>query len=83
VKFSSVVSIRIFSVKNANPSFYAKRAENGYFPLPSNFGMFTPSIHANLEHFFVISKAFMKVLFLFFHVTLFYVFFIIKHIIGV
>jgi hypothetical protein len=39
VKFSSVVSIQIFSVKNANPSFYAKCAENDYFPLPSKFEM--------------------------------------------
>jgi hypothetical protein len=39
VKFSSVVSIQIFSVKNVNPSFYAKYIENGYFLLPSKFEM--------------------------------------------
>jgi hypothetical protein len=39
VKFSSVVSIQIFSVKNTNPSFYAKCIENDYFPLPSKFEM--------------------------------------------
>jgi hypothetical protein len=39
VKFSSVISIQIFSVKNANPSFYSKRVENAYFPLPSKFKM--------------------------------------------
>jgi hypothetical protein len=37
VKFSSVVSIQIFSIKNENPYFYAKCIENGYFPLPSKF----------------------------------------------
>jgi hypothetical protein len=37
VKFSSIVSIQIFSVKNANPSFYTKCIENDYFPLPSKF----------------------------------------------
>jgi hypothetical protein len=44
VKFSSVVSIEIFRVKNANPYFYAKRIENGYFPLPSKFEMMTPNV---------------------------------------
>jgi hypothetical protein len=39
VQFSSVVSIQTFSVKNANPFFYAKYIENGYFPLPSKFEM--------------------------------------------
>jgi hypothetical protein len=39
MKFSSVVSIQIFSVKNANPSFYAKYIENKYFSLPSKFKM--------------------------------------------
>jgi hypothetical protein len=33
------ISIQIFSVKNANPSLYAKHVENGYFPLPSKFEM--------------------------------------------
>jgi hypothetical protein len=28
-----------FCVKNANPSFYAKRIKNGYFPLSSKFEM--------------------------------------------
>jgi hypothetical protein len=39
VKFSSVVSIQIFSLKNANPSFYKIHVENDYFPLPSKFEM--------------------------------------------
>jgi hypothetical protein len=39
VKFSSVVSIQIFSVKNANPSFYEIHVENDYFPLPFKFEM--------------------------------------------
>jgi hypothetical protein len=39
VKFSSIISIQIFSVKNANLSFYARRVENDYFPLPSKFEM--------------------------------------------
>jgi hypothetical protein len=39
VKFLSVVYIQIFSLKNVNPSFYAKRAKNGYFLLPSKFEM--------------------------------------------
>jgi hypothetical protein len=38
-KLFSVVSIQIFRVKNANPSFYAKHVENNYFPLPSKFKM--------------------------------------------
>jgi hypothetical protein len=37
--FSSVISIQIFSVKNANPSFYEIHVENNYFPLPSKFEM--------------------------------------------
>jgi hypothetical protein len=39
VKFSSVVSIQIFSVKNVNPSFNEIHVENDYFPLPSKFEM--------------------------------------------
>jgi hypothetical protein len=39
VKFSSVVFIQIFSVKNANPSIYEIHVKNGYFPLPSKFEM--------------------------------------------
>jgi hypothetical protein len=37
MKFSSVVSIQSFGIKNANPSFYKKYVENGYFPLLSKF----------------------------------------------
>jgi hypothetical protein len=37
VKFSSVISIQIFSLKNANPSFNKIHVENDYFPLPSKF----------------------------------------------
>jgi hypothetical protein len=37
VKFSSDISIQIFSIKNANPSFYEIHVENDYFPLPSKF----------------------------------------------
>jgi hypothetical protein len=37
VKFSSVVSIQIFSLKNANPSINEIHVENDYFPLPSKF----------------------------------------------
>jgi hypothetical protein len=37
--FYSIVSIEIFCVKNANPSFYAKHVENSYFLLPSKFKM--------------------------------------------
>jgi hypothetical protein len=33
VKFSSLVSIQIFSVKNANPSFYAKRVGKRLFSI--------------------------------------------------
>jgi hypothetical protein len=39
VKFSSVVSIQIFSLKNANPSINKIHVENDYFPLPSKFEM--------------------------------------------
>jgi hypothetical protein len=39
VKFSSVVSIQIFSLKNANPSVNEIHMENDYFPLPSKFKM--------------------------------------------
>jgi hypothetical protein len=39
VKFSSVISIQNFSVKNANPSFYEIHVKNDYFPLPSKFEM--------------------------------------------
>jgi hypothetical protein len=39
VKFSSVISIQIFSLKNANPSLNEIHAENDYFPLPSKFEM--------------------------------------------
>jgi hypothetical protein len=39
VKFLSVVSIQVFSLKNANPSFYEIHVENDYFPLPSKFEM--------------------------------------------
>jgi hypothetical protein len=37
VKFSSVVSIQIFSLKNANPSINEINVENDYFLLPSKF----------------------------------------------
>jgi hypothetical protein len=37
VKFSSVVSIQIFSLKNANPFINEIHVENDYFPLPSKF----------------------------------------------
>jgi hypothetical protein len=40
MKFSSVVSIQIFSLKNANPSFNEIHVENDYFPLPSKFKMY-------------------------------------------
>jgi hypothetical protein len=39
VKFSSVVSIQIFSIKNANPSINEIHVENDYFPLSSKFEM--------------------------------------------
>jgi hypothetical protein len=39
VKFSSVISIQIFSLKNANPSINEIYVENNYFPLPSKFEM--------------------------------------------
>jgi hypothetical protein len=39
VKFSSIISIQIFSVKNTNPSFYEIHVENNYFPLLSKFKM--------------------------------------------
>jgi hypothetical protein len=39
VKFSSIVSIQIFSLKNANPSINEIHVENDYFPLPSKFEM--------------------------------------------
>jgi hypothetical protein len=39
VKFSSVISIQIFSLKNANPSINEIHVENDYFPLPSKFEM--------------------------------------------
>jgi hypothetical protein len=42
VKFSSVVSIQIFSLKNANPSINEIHVENNYFPLPSKFEMNKP-----------------------------------------
>jgi hypothetical protein len=38
-KFSSIIFIQIFSVKNENPSFYTKCIENGSFPLLSKFEM--------------------------------------------
>jgi hypothetical protein len=41
VKFSSIVSIQIFSLKNANPSINEIHVENNYFPLPSKFEMNT------------------------------------------
>jgi hypothetical protein len=37
--FSSVVFVQTFSIKNANPSFYVKYVENGYFLLLSKFEM--------------------------------------------
>jgi hypothetical protein len=40
VKFSSVVTIQIFSLKNANTSINEIHVENDYFPLPSKFEMF-------------------------------------------
>jgi hypothetical protein len=40
VTFSSVVSIQICIVKNANPSFYIIHVENDYFPLPFEFKMY-------------------------------------------
>jgi hypothetical protein len=39
VKFSSIGSIQIFSVKNANPSINEIYVENDYFPLSSKFEM--------------------------------------------
>jgi hypothetical protein len=39
MKFSSIVFIQIFSLKNANPSFNEIHVENDYFPLPSKFEM--------------------------------------------
>jgi hypothetical protein len=39
VKFSRVVSIQIFSLKNANPSINEIHVENNYFPWPSKFKM--------------------------------------------
>jgi hypothetical protein len=55
MKFSSVISIQIFSLKNANPSFNKIHVENDYFPLPSKFKMvalemnwLAPLIHASL-----------------------------------
>jgi hypothetical protein len=32
--------VQIFGIKNANPFFYVKYVENGYFPLLSKFEMF-------------------------------------------
>jgi hypothetical protein len=40
VRFSSIVSIQIFSLKNANSSFNEIHVENDYFPLPSKFEMY-------------------------------------------
>jgi hypothetical protein len=45
VKFSSDVSIQIFSLKNANPSFNEIHVENDYFPLLSKFEMWSLSLH--------------------------------------
>jgi hypothetical protein len=42
MKFSSVVSIQNFGLKNANPSFNEIHVENDYFPLPSKFKMHLP-----------------------------------------
>jgi hypothetical protein len=39
VKFSNIVSIQIFRLKNANPSIDEIYVENDYFPLPSKFEM--------------------------------------------
>ena len=39
MQFLSIISIQIFSVKNANHSFYEIHVENDYFPLPSKFEM--------------------------------------------
>jgi hypothetical protein len=38
-KFSSVVSISTFSIKNANQFFYKKNIKNDYFPMLSKFEM--------------------------------------------
>jgi hypothetical protein len=38
-KFFSIVSVQIFSIKNANPYFYVNYVENNYFPLLSMFEM--------------------------------------------
>jgi hypothetical protein len=43
VKFLSVVSIQIFSLKNENPSINKIHVKNDYFPLPSKFEMNRPS----------------------------------------
>jgi hypothetical protein len=51
VKFSSVVSIQIFSLKNANPSINEIHVENDYFPLPSKFEM-----HMLEQHLVYIGK---------------------------
>jgi hypothetical protein len=39
VKFSSVISVQIFSLKNANPSINKIHVEKDYLPLPSKFEM--------------------------------------------
>jgi hypothetical protein len=46
VKYSSVVSIQIFSLKNANPSI---NKIHDYFPLPSKFKMHSTEliVHAH------------------------------------
>ena len=49
MKFSSVISIQIFSIKIANPSFYIKCVENAYFPLPSKFEMKVLSCQRSLK----------------------------------
>jgi hypothetical protein len=46
VKFSSVVFIQIFILKNANPSINEIYVENDFFPLPSKFEMEAPSHHS-------------------------------------
>jgi hypothetical protein len=39
--FQMLFPYKFLVLKNANPSFYAKRVEIAYFPLPSKFEMFT------------------------------------------
>ena len=61
MKFSSVFSIQIFSVKNANPSSYEIHVENDYFPLPFKFEKLSCSFNdvliPILEHYFILRSS--------------------------